>query len=96
MNDKAKRLMSRGFDAGNYANAYVSENYLTAFNADTGPKEHEAYCAGFVLGFFSSYEVDEIPGDCRDMFEHNFFSKFGQAIVEAGYCDPRPPEEWIL
>jgi hypothetical protein len=87
-------LRSRGFDAGNFANAYVSEDYETAFAKDTGPKEHEAYCVGFILGFFGSYELYEIPSDCLDMYMAAYFSEDGKAVVEAGYIDPRTEEDW--
>lgn len=97
MNDDTKLILSRGFDAGNYAAAYVSTDYMVAFDADTGPKELEAYCAAFVLGFFSSYEVHEIPEDYREMHEAAYRSKYGAAVLEAGYIDKiaeyEPPTE---
>jgi hypothetical protein len=94
MNHKTRNLLSKGFSAGNYASAYVSENYVKAFEADNGPKEHDAYCTAFVLGFFGSYEVHEIPADCQDMFQSAYFSENGQAVISAGYVDSRPESDW--
>jgi hypothetical protein len=52
---------SRGYDAGNYGNAYESQDW----NAWSAKRKlngcsHE-YRSGAMLGFFSSYEIHEIP-----------------------------------
>jgi len=55
--------LSWAFDAGNYASAYVSEDLQIALDRDS----HEGDCYhAYLLGFFSSYELHEIPGDYRD------------------------------
>jgi len=90
--DRKADLLSRGFDAGNYANAYVSEDYSTAFETTLGTcaeQAFDAYCVGFVLGFFATYELHEIPSDCRDMFDSAYHSDNGQAVVAAGYTESR-------
>ena len=60
-----RTAISRAFDAGNYANAYESQDLLKAC-AKAEKKypvesKKQAWCDGFVLGFFSSYEIKEIP-----------------------------------
>lgn len=49
---------SNGFDAGNYASAYETEDYELARG------QHEAlttaYASGFLVGFFSSFELSEV------------------------------------
>lgn len=57
---------SRGFDRGNYGNAYESQDWESwyAENCET-PAEYDRteYQAGMLLGFFSSYEVHEISDE---------------------------------
>lgn len=52
---------SRGYDAGNYDNAYASEE-LALCNVRGRSAD---YRAGYVLGFFSSYETREVPAEWR-------------------------------
>ena len=78
-----KAAMSHGFSAGNYANAYKSTD-LERFDLDS-VTEH--YRVAFVLGFYSSYELDEIP--YRMEYEAAYLSCAGQYVVKvACYCDP--------
>ncbi len=51
--------ISRGFDAGNYANAYETTDYDRAL-ASLSPNRAKAYVAAFTLGFFGSYEPGEM------------------------------------
>lgn len=83
-----KTEISRAFSAGNFADAYET-NDLDNTHVDDLP-EHER--AAFVLGFFSSYTLDEIGSD-REIFDECYFSEAGKYIVnEAGYCDDRTDE----
>lgn len=78
--------MSRAFNNGNYGNAYESTN-LEDFDLDE-MKEHER--AAFVLGFFGTYELDEIPGSDREIFDEEYWSPAGQYVVHvAKYTEPR-------
>lgn len=52
--------ISRGFSAGNYANAYATECLETAL-AGLSMNRSDAYRAAYVLGFYSSYERHEMP-----------------------------------
>lgn len=68
---------SRGFDRGNYGNAYESQDWDSWYAKNCIPKtapytddahelttpERDAMRDGMLLGFFSSYELDEIE-DC--------------------------------
>lgn len=63
-------LLSRGFDAGNYDSVYVSEDYMVAFSRRSAGEPlsaHDAWCTGYVLGFFSSWELHEVPQDLQEM-----------------------------
>ena len=51
--------ISRGFDAGNYANAYETTCLETAL-AKLSPNRSADYESAFILGFFSSYEPHEM------------------------------------
>lgn len=60
-----EEALHRGYEAGNYASAYVSENYTVA-RQRRGNNEYlsawrNAYDAAFLLDFFSTYETHEIP-----------------------------------
>lgn len=80
--------ISRAFSAGNYANAYETTD-LDACNLDD-MEPHER--AAFVLGFYSSYSLDEIISD-REIFDESYHSDAGQFVVNvAGYCDSRADE----
>jgi hypothetical protein len=81
--------ISRAFDSGNYANAYESTD-LEQFADDLEDmKAHQR--AAFVLGFFSSCELDEIND--RATFDQAYWSAAGQYVVKvAGYTDDRADE----
>jgi hypothetical protein len=56
---------SRSYDAGNYDAAY------TIFSCDAGFKarsKQDLSRKGYILGFFSSYEPNEIPEHYREEF----------------------------
>jgi hypothetical protein len=68
----AKLSYSRGFDRGNYGNAYESTDWDSWYaeqcaeiptDSDGTPLDRDAYQAGMLLGFFASYELDEIADD---------------------------------
>lgn len=77
----------RAFDAGNYANAYET-NDLDECGIDE-MSEHER--AAFVLGFFATYSLDEIGSD-REIYDECYGSDAGRAVIAAGYCDDRADE----
>jgi hypothetical protein len=79
--------LSRGFDAGNYANAYETTN-LTQAITSLSPNRDEAYLSAFTLGFFATYELDEIPGTHQDTYLNAYHSPAGQRCLELGYIDP--------
>ncbi len=66
---------SCGFSAGNYASAYSTEDYALALAQDhedydealenLRSDEPLPYRVGHLLGFFSSYELHEVPDDWR-------------------------------
>jgi hypothetical protein len=61
--DVDRAEFSKGFDAGNYAAAYETEDYSAASNALNGVSCF--YRIGYRLGFFSSYETHEVPEEYR-------------------------------
>jgi hypothetical protein len=67
-----KDAFSRGFDNGNYACAYETEDFeahferLTPHAREYRNKAPEAFAAGALLGFFSSFELNEIPEEYRE------------------------------
>lgn len=82
-----KDAISKAFDAGNYANAYETLDLEDCAIEDMPENER----ASFVLGFFSSYALDEIFD--RETFDMAYWSDAGQYVVNvAGYCDTRTDE----
>ena len=80
--------MSRAFDAGNYANAYDTQDLSTCEIDEMS--QHER--AAFVLGFFGSYSLDEIGSD-REVYDECYWSPAGQYVVKvAKYTDDRASE----
>lgn len=66
---KQRESFSRGYDAGNYGNAYESTDWhrWSAKRLDDTTVE---YRQGAILGFFSSYELHEIDDEeCRALVE---------------------------
>jgi hypothetical protein len=65
---KADRLVeealqrSIGFDAGNYDAAYVSETMTEELRDRMESKSREYRC-GYLVGFYSSFELHEIPNE---------------------------------
>lgn len=73
---RGEESFERGYDAGNYANAYETEDLESALEAEgydddmpLNPRRFR-FREGFVLGFFSSYELDEIPDEHREEVEY--------------------------
>lgn len=62
LNDKVE--LSHGFDRGNYANAYETTDYEVAKEKIKGSSAY--YYIGHLLGFFSTYEDDEVPEQWRN------------------------------
>ena len=57
-----KQVISRGYDHGNFANAYETTSYTRALRSLTGARrKSNNFVIGFTAGFFSSYEDTEIP-----------------------------------
>lgn len=78
--------ISRGFDAGNYANAYETTN-LTQALSRLSPNGSEAYQTAFILGFFATYELDEM-GMHTETFLSAYHSDIGWRCIQLGYIDP--------
>ena len=83
--------LSRAFDSGNYAAAYVTEDYERALH-ECCSERSDAYRAAFTLGFFASYERHEVPESHRDAYDAALASDAGKRCIAAGYIDA-PSEE---
>lgn len=87
-NAKRDDAISRGFDAGNYANAYETTDLETAL-AKLSPNRSAEYVAAFTLGFFSSYELSEMGSDSDAYLEA--WSLVGERAMALGIAVD-PPE----
>jgi len=81
--------LSHGFSAGNYCNAYETSNLEEALEKRDLEERSEPYSVAFVMGFFASYELEEIPGSYREEFDQAYHSKLGQRVLELGYTEGR-------
>jgi hypothetical protein len=92
MTDLQRDSLSQGYSAGNWANAYTSQDLKRAWIADFGSAEgpeDPTYRAAYILGFFSALELYEIPGSYREVYDSAYWSDAGQAVIEAGYTESR-------
>ena len=77
--------LTQGYLAGNYCNAYDTENLKHALAMY---EEHsDAYLDAFVLGFLGTYTFDEM-GEAQERWEEAYYSEHGQRCVELGYQEP--------
>lgn len=60
MSQSEREDLSRGFDSGNYGNAYESQDWDTWWEDHATMDHSSTYRDGALLGFFSSYSLDEI------------------------------------
>jgi len=79
--------LSQGFDRGNYGNAYESQDYDAWIARQETPARFkgryaQAYRAGMLIGFFSSYEDSEIPESELDRFLQTY-AEMQPVMVEA-------------
>lgn len=70
---KNHQSLNAGYDTGNYASAYISPELFEAWrnqqrDLPEGPDPQWPYDAGFILGFFSSYEEHEIPSEAVSLY----------------------------
>jgi hypothetical protein len=65
---KNKVDASHGFDAGNFANAYETEDLDTAL-AKLSMNRSEIYVNAFILGFCSAQERHEMSEDMRGAYD---------------------------
>ena len=71
----------RGYDAGNYANAYETTDYERAI-AKLSPNRSATYVAAFTLGFFGSYSPAEM-GSHLEAY-HEALALVGKRAKELG------------
>lgn len=84
-----KTAIGHSYDRGNYDSAYAGQEINHDLVADMKPHNRAAY----VLGFFSSYTLDEMCSEDREIFDECYFTPVGQYIVHVvGYCDDRADE----
>jgi len=81
--------LSQGFSAGNYCNAYETQDLEQAFKQRDLDGSGEPFKMAFIMGFFASYELHEIPSDCRCWFDEAYHSELGQRVLELGYTERR-------
>lgn len=90
--ERFDRLVSRGFDRGNYCNAYETTDFERAQRQLVGNGDDDPYRVGFVLGFFGSYELHEMGSDA-DTYREAWASEAGQRARAIGIDVPESLEE---
>lgn len=85
--------ISLGFDAGNYGNAYHSEDWEAFAEFQRMDQRTKVWRIAALLGFFASYSLNEIPLDMRDDYDQAYWSPVGAYVVNvARYIDSRDEE----
>jgi hypothetical protein len=93
--------LSRGFSAGNYANAYVSEDFDQAWESEDEEDrledderifKHPDYKSAFLIGFFGSYEEDEISADHVDDWRDAYY-RLAKDMQEIGIAAVRDDDD---
>lgn len=87
MTRRTDEQISRGFDAGNYANAYETTDYDRAL-ASLSMNRSAAYKAAFTLGFFGSYEPHEMGSHLEAVQEA--WALVGKRAKELGIAADEP------
>jgi hypothetical protein len=85
----AREQFDRGYDRGNYAAAYEHTDYATAV---AGLDRHASvpYAHGYTLGFFSSYEVEEVPYYALPAYAAAHAYAYGGTADAAPHTHPAP------
>lgn len=97
LHERMPEWASRGFDAGNYANAYTTQDLARALGAPKSASERRSeYRAAFVLGFLATYERSEMSETEREAHDAAAATPAGLYCVEQGMCDAPSDEsgEW--
>lgn len=85
--------LSHGFSAGSYCNAYENRDFEKACDLmQASGNRSTAWIHAFILGFFSSYELHEIPEKHLEAFIAAWRSEDGRRVVGLGYCDHKVGE----
>ena len=73
---------SRGYSTGNYASAYVTDDWDTWVCANEECYSSKEWQEGALLGFFSSFEISEISDDqlARDL--HDLRAEYGWKVSD--------------
>jgi len=67
LNEKDQLRFTHGFHHGNHGNAYVTQD-IDVFTKTIETKDGY-YQDGAILGFFCTYELDEIPMDWQELVD---------------------------
>lgn len=86
--EKRERLyiiLHEGYDAGNYDSCYYSEyfSYQTRCEEKSRLENYKAYDAAYIIGFFSSYEMHEIPYEWLNAYK-DAIHFYKQEMINAG------------
>lgn len=87
MTKRTDDQISRGFAAGNYANAYETTDYDRAL-ASLSMNRAKPYVAAFTLGFFGSYEPHEMGSHLEAVVEA--YALVGKRAAELGIAVSAP------
>lgn len=92
MAQSTDQTISLGFDAGNHAAAYETSDFNEAITS-LSPNRSHTYRQAFTLGFFSSYELDEM-GEHEETYLEALDSEVGLRCVELGWVDPIEEQDY--
>ena len=70
---------SRGFDRGNYGNAYESQDWEAWSETNGFDDRSVAYRQGMLVGFFSTYAISEIGDEMLAEYVATLRAKHGES-----------------
>jgi hypothetical protein len=79
------RTLARAFEGGAYANAYQGEDY--ALHEDTIAGFSVDYRVAFILGFFATYERNEVPYEHAVAYEEALAHPASERLRALGLLD---------
>jgi hypothetical protein len=86
--------LSSAFDSGNYDESYQPVDIEALLESREGD-EWEAWRSAYLLGYYSSYEIHEIPDYARDEYQNALHSIYAKRMRDMGIAIDELEQEEI-
>ena len=89
---KPESSFVRGYESGNFAYAYETQNFETWKQTHQLDNETDAYRIGALMGFFSSLETHEVPSELRELVQRERANEANRQLCRDSGISPW----WII